>query len=376
MELRRAVLLIVAIYILGFSAHVWHLRKTVYGDGVFYYAWLRSVVVDHDINFADEYAREQVNQPKTIYGQYGNKYSVGPALLWAPLYVTTHAVVRGDGWGLPYQLSVGIISVLYALSGLILLIRLIKLPPRIMSLILLLTAGATNLLFYGSLDTVNSHALSFFTAVVYLLFISNPKKHWIAIGATLALIASVRLQDLVYIIALIPLWKQIRWNRLLLGFWVGFTPQMLAWFLLYGSLANPYLSGGESFNLLRPQIFGVLMSLQSGLFLWTPVVAVGVAGLYLARSEHQRKRVNTQILTYLVIFGAQLYLVASWSTWWQGASVSGRMFVSMLPLIAVGLGEIVRRIYVHTLLRSVLPLIVLGVCVVNAMGIFYYLFTY
>jgi hypothetical protein len=52
------------------------------------------------------------------------------------------------------------------------------------------------------------------------------------------------------------------------------------------------------------------------------------------------------------------------------------MFVSILPLIAVGLGEIVRRIYIHKLLRSVLPLFVLGICVVNAMGIFYYLFTY
>jgi hypothetical protein len=40
----------------------------------------------------------------------------------------------------------------------------------------------------------------------------------------------------------------------------------------------------------------------------------------------------------------ELIIIASWSTWWQGASYSGRMFIGMLPLIAFGLAEIFRII--------------------------------
>ncbi len=376
MTLRRTLSLIAIAYLLAFVSHAWHLKKTVYGDGIFYYSWLRSVVIDRDINFANEYAHFQVRQPLTTRGTYGNKYSIGPAIFWSPPYVMLHTALRGDGWGLPYQLAVGATSVLAAISGLALLTRLIGQPLPVVSLTILLIAGATNLLFYGSIDAVNSHALSFFAAVVFLNLLAATKRHWLAIGIALAILASVRLQDLVYVIALVPIQKHIHWKQLLLGFLLGFMPQLTSWWTLYGTLANPYLSGGEYFDLLRPHILGVLFSPQSGLFLWTPIVAVGVYGLvypYVRKTQTEMQVKNRHI--YLIIFGLQLYFIASWNTWWQGASISGRMFVSTLPLVAIGLGDIIARIYTHRLLRSVLPLMVAGISVVNAMGIFYYLFT-
>ncbi len=375
MRLPRVLLLIGITYILAFISHAAHLRKTVYGDGIFYYSWLRSIVIDRDIDFANEYAHEQVLQPKTKNGTYGNKYSIGPALFWAPGYIATHTIVRGDGWSLPYQIAVGMTSVLAAIAGIAMLTKHITLPQPVISLVLLLVAGATNLLFYGSIDAVNSHAISFFAAVVFLILLSQEKKHWFAIGLSLAFVASVRLQDMVYVIALIPFWRRVPWLLFIGGFILGFAPQLIVWQTLYGTLANPYLAGGETVDVFHPHVLDVLFSPQSGLFLWTPIVAVGVIGLMLPHLGRGKSFTQNRYV-YLAIFCVQLYLVASWSTWWQGASVSGRMFVSVLPIIAIGLSRVIARIYTHRLLRSVLPLMAIGISMVNIMGIFYYLFTF
>jgi hypothetical protein len=363
MKLPQVLLLISIVYILAYVGHARHLGRTVYGDGVFYYSWLRSVVIDRDIDFSNDYAHEQVTQPLTSTGRMGNKYSIGEALFWAPAFITTHAIVRGDGWSLPYQGSVGITSVLAAITGLVLLTRIVKVPI----LTLLLIAGGTNLFFYGAIDPVNSHALSFFAAVVFLSFLATAKRNWFAIGLSLAVLASVRLHDSVYALALLPLWKRIQWRSFIGGFLLGLFPQLAAWYTLYGTLANPYVSGGETFDFLHPQILGVLFGAGSGLILWTPIVAVGVAGLVMNIRRYW---------PYLTVFVAQLYIVASWSTWWQGASVSGRMFVSSLPLIALGLGHVMGVYDARRLFRPYLPLIVLGVIMVNALATFYYLFTY
>lgn len=374
MKLRLAVVLIAAAYIVAFFSHAWHLQKTTYGDGVFYYSWLRSAVIDHDINFANEYADSQVSQPSTPLGYAGNKYSIGPAVFWAPLYITVHQIVRGDGWSLPYQLAAGITSVLAALCGLALLLRLLpaQLPVRILTVLAI--AGASNLLFYGAIDPVNSHALSFFAAVVYLSFITAKKPHWFMVGISLAFLASIRNQDAIYILALIPIWRQVNWRLFIFGAVLGFLPQLAAWVSLYGSLTNPYIAGGETFDLLRPHIAGVLFGVSSGLFLWTPIAAIGFLGLLLRDPTQPQYRKQRQM--YLLIFCLQVYLVASWSTWWQGASVSGRMFVSALPLLTVGLTSVIERIYTHRLLRVILPLLILALSLLNGIGIFYYLFTY
>lgn len=374
MKLRLAVALIAAAYIVAFFSHAWHLQKTVYGDGVFYFSWLRSVVVDHDIDFTNEYADSRVSQPNTPLGYAGNKYSIGPAVIWAPLYITVHQIVRGDGWSLPYQLAAGITSVLAALFGLVLLLRFLPAPPPVRILTVLAVAGASNLLFYGAVDPVNSHAFSFFAAVVYLSVITAKKPHWFAGGISLAFLASIRNQDAIYILALIPFWRQVNWRLFIFGAALGFLPQLAAWVSLYGSVANPYIAGGETFDLLRPHIVGVLFGISSGLFLWTPIAAIGFFGLLLY--DTKRPQYDKQRKIYLLIFCLQVYLVASWSTWWQGASVSGRMFVSTLPLLAVGLTSIIERIYTHHLLRSILPLLILALSLLNGIGTLYYLFTY
>ena len=364
MKLPTIILLICAIYIIGFFSHALYLRKTVYGDGIFYFSWLHTVAIDKDIDFRNEYTHFGATQPKRKSGGYGNKYSIGPALLWAPLYMTLYTALRGNGWSFPYQIAVGFVSVLSALASFVFLIRILKHSSAVSGLTILFIAGATNLLFYGSVDAVNSHALSFFAATVYIALLTSPTIEWFAAGIVLGVLAAIRLQDMVFILLLLPHVRRIRWALLLSGFGMAFAPQLIAWYTLYGSFVNPYLAGGETFNFLHPHILGVLFSPNNGLFLWTPIVAVGLLGLFLEYKKYW---------AYLAVFGSELFIVASWGTWWQGASVSGRMFVSSLPIIAIGLSLIIQRIYRIRLIRSSLVLMAGALCVINALSIIYYL---
>jgi hypothetical protein len=327
---RKIFFFILIAYILGFSLHAAYLKKTIYGDGVYYYSWMHSVLIDGDVHFGNEYSHLEGAQPITPLAIPGNKYSVGPAILWSPWFLWTHTIIRGTGYEFPYQYIVGLSSVFYAYVGLLLLyILLAKYFNKLVSLASVAAiAGATNLLFYGSVDTVNSHAVSFFVSVLFLSFLFQKQKNWFAIGCALGIAACVRTQDIVLGLLTLPYLSKKHIHLFLLGILLFFLPQLIAWQLVYGTFwINPYLAGPEGFNFLKPQILGVLFSPQNGLALWTPVVMWGSVGLWM-------KNANVPLKLMAVTAALAIYVVACWSTWWQGASYSGRMFVSILPLIA------------------------------------------
>jgi hypothetical protein len=155
-------------------------------------------------------------------------------------------------------------------------------------------------------------------------------------GASFGLLLATRPQDILYCLLLVPFYRRVNIPRLLGGFALLFLPQLLAWQALYGKFwVSPYLMGSEGFDFLHPHILGVLLAPSSGLFLWTPIVAIGCVGIPIVFMKKRDLGIPALII---IIF--QLILIASWSTWWQGASYSGRMFVGSLPLIAFGLAEI------------------------------------
>ena len=118
--------LLFIIYILGFVLHASMLHKTVYGDGIFYYSWVRSAVVDGDIDFKNEYTSFSTSQPIMKTGLPGNKYSIGASILWYPWFVWIHTLVHKTGYEPIYQYGSGLVSVLYAFVGLVLLFRTLR----------------------------------------------------------------------------------------------------------------------------------------------------------------------------------------------------------------------------------------------------------
>ncbi len=341
MSLRNILPFILFVYLTGFLAHAAIVGKTVYGDGAYYYSWLRSIAIDHDLDFRNDYRLFEITQKTTQVGLIGNIYPIGPALFWWPLFTAIDVVVRGRGISMPYQIGIGIGGVWYALFGLLLLFGILRkfASEKISLTSLLAVAFATNLWFYGSLDTVNSHALSFALATVFLsLWVSSKRNHLVT-GAVLGCMALVRPQDALYGLLLVPgaTFRSLALNGL--GFLGTFSLQMIAWQLVYGKFwANPYLDRGYGFDFLHPKILQTLFSPNNGLFLWTPVTLLGFIGLFLRDFPKPQYR---PFLIAIVIL--QIYLVASWTTWWQGASYSGRMFVSILPVLAIGLTHFFRQ---------------------------------
>ncbi len=372
-------LCILFLYIFVFFSHALLLQKTVYGDGIFYYSWVRSIVINRDINFANEYAHFSVNAPITPKGLPGNKHPIGTPLFWLPWYAQARMVMQGRGYELPYQLTVSFVSVLAALSGLVLLYRLLTgLFGQTASLLAAVSvAAATNLLFYGAVDPVNSHAVSFFAATVFLSFLFSKNVPPFVTGCALGFAALVRPQDAALGLLALVIPKSFSvipalgagiqskkvFIKFLLGALLSFSPQLLVWYALYGSpWTSPYLTSSESFTLWPQHFFDVLLSPVNGLFLWTPITALAVVGLLFWK--------NPLRVWLLAIFVAEVAIVGSWSIWWQGASYSGRMLVSVLPVLSFGLAAVYAKLIGFGLRWKQILLAIIGpLSIINALFI-------
>jgi hypothetical protein len=117
------------------------------GDGVGYYAYIASLVIDHDLYFEDEYRHADPWHYRNYFDSQGrlkphlytptgfveNHFSVGPSLLWAPFFLTAHtftalynalpfphAPIPRDGFSLPYRYLCALGTALYGFLGLLL----------------------------------------------------------------------------------------------------------------------------------------------------------------------------------------------------------------------------------------------------------------
>ncbi len=367
----RLLILICLLYIIGYLTHAIIIGKTVYGDGIYYYSWVRSVVIDHDINFRNEYTYFSANQPITAKGIPGNKYAIGAPLIWYPFYLVTYQIFGGDGYGFIYQIVVGLISVLATSFALLLLYRVLEQQygQSIGRLAVITIALGTNLWYYGSLDPVNSHALTFFWSTVALAFLMQSSATP-ATGLAQGLLMLTRTQEIVAAIPAICTYPIRKWPALIGSILLMFSIQIGAWYLVNGTFSSQYLGSEEGFYWFHPQILGVLFSVDNGVFLWTPVFLLGYLGLLL-KSFRTRSPVWIGMTVACTL---QLYIVASWSTWWQGASYSGRMFLGILPFITFGLAEVYRLLYrILFNTRILIFSLVFPLCTLNLIAIIYFL---
>lgn len=338
---QTVLVIILAIYSIGFSTKAFVNQKTVYGDGRYYYSWVRSAVVDHDINFHNEYEFYGIHEPNAKPGFPRNVYPVGPALFWSQPFIWSNSIFRNDGYSFPYQFAVGATGVLSVIAGLVVLYRVLNrfFDTTVSLFTIIALSFATNLFFYGSLDTVNSHGISFFISTIILSLFLTQKRPFI-LGLFIGILSLIRSQDAIFLFLLLPAFSAISIARGFGGFLLGFSPQLVAWQLLTGTMTkSPYLDQEHTFSLGKAQLLNVLFSPNNGLFFWTPILFFATIGLFF-----QLPITKTQRVTFLLLIGLQWYIVASWSFWWQGASYSGRMFISLLPVFAFGLGSFLTRL--------------------------------
>ena len=149
-------------------------------DAVEYFSHLRSLYVDHDLDFANEFehfgilGRYDKIRP-TPTGHRRTIFSVGPALLWMPFYAAGDLVARvqgdvEDGYAPAHIRAVCLGSLSHGLLGLLLLWRVLagRFRARIAGYSFLLLRYAQFLVWYLLCEPVMSYAGSFFLSAAAL----------------------------------------------------------------------------------------------------------------------------------------------------------------------------------------------------------------
>lgn len=348
-------------------------------DEIEYFAYLRSLAFDRDVEFGNEYEHFyaldpqglagfkatflELREPRT--GAHINFAPMGSALLWAPFYLAAHlgvvlaralgAGVPADGLSPPYVAAACYASASYGLFGLLLthdaLTRYGRFAPAAATPAVLGVWLGTPLLYYMTVGPGFSHASSVFAValVIWLSLRLNETARtsgfdWALVGASVGLAGLVREQDALF--GVLPAGvllleaarrrapgEALRKAALFgLAAALAFLPQLLAYRALNGSF-GPSRLVARKMSYASPHFLQVWFDPGHGLFFWTPLLLVAAAGLVLLAL----RRRDAVAALLLVAFLLQTWINGSLESWTQAGAFGSRRFVSVTPAFAWGL---------------------------------------
>jgi hypothetical protein len=327
-------------------------------DDSYYYFYLPSVVIDHDLDFANQIAQSgtmnadmrdaSLSLPRTATGLIPNKYPPGWALGSLPFFLVAHALAPAGSTGFEpsYITAVWFGQLLYAVIGVWLAIKILSryFPPETSTVIALVAWLASPLIYYQSARLAMSHsqvfalAMAMFWLSLQLLDGDKRLRSWWLLGFTSALLVITRNLAVVY--CTLPLLVVLRRLRrvsaalALIGGAIGpLAVQLLTWKVLYGSWFA-YSYGGERFNFSDLHLASVLFSPLHGWFYWHPLMFVGIGG-FIAWAWPRPEG-----MAWIISLIAVVLLDAAWSTWWLGSSFGHRGFETATLFAMIGFASL------------------------------------
>lgn len=337
-------------------------------DGAGYYSYVRSFVIDHDLDLENE--KNYFEQDGLIAsikkddntGKYFSQYPIGTSLLWLPYFLVGHLVAllsnfSSDGYSFPYILAISIGSAINAFIAILLIFKLIKkhFEKKVALLSVITIWTASNLFYYMYLEPSMSHANSLLSITLFLFvwhktYGNRTLKQWALIGMLAGLATLVRYQNIIFIvlpfIEILPqyLQKKVVWLDLkkhvlfLIFLFLFILPQLMLLLFQHGSIIINY-DGGFAVRNIFLNFFNVLFSNHHGLFNWTPILLFAVIGLITPL-----KKVKKLSLYFLLVLTLNLLIVSGWTIWYGGQSYGHRMFINMMPIFAFGLAIIIEKL--------------------------------
>jgi Dolichyl-phosphate-mannose-protein mannosyltransferase len=335
-------------------------------DAPGYYVYLRSLAIDHDLDFANEWDRWGFPAlPVTATGRRPNLYSIGPAIAWAPFFAAAHVYVLltrllglgrwvPDGYGAPYLAAMAAGSVTAVVLGAFLLARSMRgyLTARQAAVVVGGAVLASPIAYYTFVVPGMAHALTFALASAaiwaFLRAEEAPSaRRWVLLGLFVGLATLARWQALV--LALLPATlavRQVRARRARPA-WIAaaavaallaFVPQMVAWKLLFGRwLTMP--QGREYVDWSSPHFLDVLVSAQRGFFDWTPAMLAGTLGLVVLAAQRP-----AFALPGLAVLVATAWVNGGVKDWEASDAFGARRFDLVVPFAAWGLAALARAL--------------------------------
>jgi hypothetical protein len=358
----------------------------VRGDGVGYYAYLRSVLIDHDLNFENDYlagnqsfVMSRVDAHGhllpglyTRTGRVENHFSVGPAILWAPVLVVVHlavvladhfgANIAADGYSRPYLLAMGLTTATYGFLSLFLAFRIAR-KYFDQQWVLLAAMGiwlASPLPVYMYFNPSWSHAFSAFSVSLFLWYWDRTKLQrtagqWVVLGLLAGLMGNVYYPnaillifpglEIVYLVRAkqhgpepgsLPLGKLAVCSAAFgAAFAISLLPTFITRQMIYGNPFETGYPGIWTWNWTTPVLLRVVFSSDHGMWSWTPILFLAVVGLFFLARRNALLGIAS-ILTFLAFY----YFIASYPDWDGLSSYGNRFFLSLTPVFILGLAAL------------------------------------
>jgi hypothetical protein len=354
----------------------------VRGDGVGYYAFARAPLIEHRLDFRQDWmnANESfrmwrvsgqgdsgsIDQDQyTSTGHLNNHFAVGPAILWAPFLIVTHAIVktadalgghiRADGFSRPYLVTMALATALYGFGALWISFHLARkyLPEHWAFAATLGIWFASSLPVYMYFNPSWSHAHSAFIVALFLWYWLRTRGErtllqWVILGAIGGLMMDVYYINAV--VLLLPFVESMaayfsaiqrgeisRAGSMLFAnalfsvtLLAAFLPTLITKKIIYGSFRN--FGYGVPWYWSSPAFFKVALSSDHGFLAWTPILALAVVGLALfARTD------RTLALGLGGVFLLYVYAIGCYADWDGLSSFGNRFFISLTPIFVIGL---------------------------------------
>ena len=348
------------------------------GDDAGYYAFLRSVFFDGDLDFFNElhYAHSEKLMPT---GYVFNNWQMGQALLFLPFFIVGHLLallyqglgypISVGGYSAPYYIATAVASVTFLFAGLILVFKTLHsfIDKRFALLVTLSIWLASPLIYFSFIRQRMAHTSEFFLAAILIFawvhFRSSrdPVRHAV-LGALLGFLCMTRVINIAFfaLFAVDLLWSlRADWKSkpeeafkkslilggsMLGGFFLVLLPQIVCWNQLNGvpfpprhmKFAGEGLSSISLFPLLE-NAWNLFFAAKWGLVFSMPLAVMGLVGLFLKNEWLIETRPG--LLAYLAGIFAIVILYPE-----DSASYGHRHLISALPVFALGLGNLMWRI--------------------------------
>lgn len=343
--------------------------KPISSDVIFYYEYLPATFIYKDLSLkfsdtASKEVREHIWYVPLEDGSRVIKTTMGVAFFLAPGFFIAHELApslgyEANGFTLPYQLSILFTSVFYSVLSMLILTKTLRryFVDWVVSLVLLTLVLGTNLFIYITTEPGMSHVYSFFLFCCFIeLTVSWYEKRTtgktILLGLTFGLIALVRPTNILigvfflfYHVTSVDDLKQ-RFKHLVTNYFsilimaiaaiACWIPQMLYWKQITGDYLYFSYSPGERFYFDRPQIIRGLFSYRKGWLLYTPVMAMAIAGIY-----YLWKKYKTFFWPLAIFLPLNIYIIFSWWCWWYGGSFGQRPMIDSYPLFAFPMAALI-----------------------------------
>lgn len=361
---------------------VYHIKvlnaPKVYSDGFGYYAYLPALVYkDFSFSFIETEKWEHTLKLIEVSGGLVDKYPVGVAIMESPFFFAAHLIsllrdaltgsATATGYSNLYQYMILVGGICYWMAGTallyMLLVKYLHFSKQVSLIACIVITYGTNLFHYASYDACFSHVYSYFLFNAFLYYlcwyeerdVQGRNRLWqtCIFGLLAGLIFMCRNTNILFVLTYVfygvVSWKTLKTRAItilkparvlpiVMTGLVTLFPQLLYWHTATGHWFL-YSYGDEPFYWLAPELANFLFSVRKGLFFWSPLLLLAIAGMFIAYKKREKLYVGL-IIFFLII----VYVSSAWWSWYYGGSFGQRVAVDFMCLFTIFIAAVFRRL--------------------------------